>query len=228
MSITKLLFVLLSIAGIAARASAAPVLTGVVLFNATETGDHDYTGVAWNTVGGDAVFNLYVQDSNSNWLNAGDGAGTGLNIELTPGIYHLSIFGEPGVESENGFVGVNLFFDNWATPEISAFNYTGSIEAPFANGGVTLDLNATGTVNGANALHFHRSGVVATMSEFIWNPPSVRIGDFVEGFNNVPNYRGGDFYGSMTIEVIANPEPGTWMMVTGALVVLGFRRRFRL
>ncbi len=226
MSTTKLLAILFSVAGLAVQASAAPVLTGVVLFNTTETGSYDSSGGAWNTLGGDAVLNLYVQDANSNWLNGGDSAGTSLGVEMLPGIYYFNLFGEPGIESASGYIGVNLFFDNWETPEIMGFNYTGSIEAPWANSGPTLDLNASGTVNGSNALHFHRGGVIATMTEFIWNPPSVRIGDFVEGFNNTPNGTG-DYYGTITVEVISNPEPGTWMMMAGALLALGFGRKFR-
>ncbi len=221
----------LALVGLASVASAAPVLTGAVLFNATGTGAYDVSGVAWNTLGGDAAHNLYFQDTTPAFLNSGNGAGTSLSIDLTPGSYFLNVFGRPGGDPVSGFVGLNLFFDGaTVTPDISAFNAIDGAGAPTATAGSTLALNAATATPGSGTLSFTRSGNTITLSTFLWNRPSTVFGDVVGPFATVPD-GANDYWGTLRLDVTGGtpgpvPEPGTLLLIGGALVVAALRRRF--
>ncbi len=221
--------------GILIPAKAAPVLTGGVLFNATPAGAYDGSGVRWNTLGGDGLFNLYFQDAVSlAWVNSGNTvASTALNVTLSPGAYTYNIFGEPGLVPAQGYVGLNLFFNGVsAVPSISAVNVFGGVGSPSPNASSsTLQLNGISTVPGANTLSFTQAGLLVTLSVFSWNR-SDTFANVVSGFNNVPSGNGSiDFLGAVRLDVREQsseiPEPASWSLVLGAglLGAFIFRRR---
>lgn len=221
-------------AGFLVPAEAAPVLTGGVLFNATPAGAYDGSGVRWNTLGGDSLFNLYFQDAITlAWVNSGNTvASAALNVTMNPGTYLYNIFGEPGLVPAQGRAGLNLFFDGaTAVPSISALNVFGGVGSPSPNASSsTLQLNGISTVAGANTLSFTQGGLIVTLSVFSWNR-SATFANVVSGFNNVPSPNGTiDFLGALRLDVRALsseiPEPGTWSLVLGAGLAGAFLRRY--
>ncbi|MFN0169354.1 MAG: PEP-CTERM sorting domain-containing protein [Bryobacteraceae bacterium] len=228
MSVSKIaVFITVAVVGLGSVATAAPVLTGAVLFNATATGAYDASGVAWNTLGGDLYFNLYFQDTVPAFINSGNGAGVALSVDLTPGSYFFNFFGSPGLDPVNGFVGLNLFFDGaTTTPDISAFNTIDGGGAPTANSASTLRLDGAATP-GSGTLSFTRFGNTVTLSTFLWNRSSGVFGDVVSPFGNAPDGEN-DYWGTVRLDVTgaAVPEPGTFLLIGAALVALGLRRRF--
>lgn len=223
------------VAGWMTPVEAAPVLTGAVLFNATPAGAYDGSGVRWNTLGGDLLFNLYFQDANTlAWVNSGNTvAGTALNVTMNPGTYLYNIYGEPGLAPAQGYAGLNLFFDGAAAvPSISAVNVFGGVGSPSPNAALsTLQLNGISTVAGSNTLSFTQDGVIVTLNVFSWNR-SDTFANVVSDFNNIPSQNGSiDFLGAVRLDVRALtseiPEPGSWSLVLGAglLGAFLFRRR---
>lgn len=222
--------------GLMNPASAAPVLTGGVLFNATAAGAYDASGVRWNTLGGDNLFNLYFRNAVTNtWANSGNTVGsTALNVTMNPGSYIFNIFGEPGVVPAQGSVGLNLFFDGLTAPSISTRNAINGLGLPVANGSAsTLQVDGNTLVPGANTLTFTQGGMIVTLSAFSWSSPTSNpnFGNVVSSFNNVPSTNGSvDFWGAVRLDVqavTAIPEPGTWslMLCAGLLGALLVRRR---
>lgn len=214
-------------------AEAAPVLTGGVLFNATPSGAYDGSGVRWNTLGGDGLFNLYFQDAVTlAWVNSGNTvASTALNVTMSPGTFLYNIFGEPGLVPAQGSVGLNLFFNGAAAvPSISAVNVFGGVGSPSPNASPsTLQLNGSSTVAGANTLSFTQDGLIVTLNVFSWNR-SGTFANVVSGFDNVPSSNGTiDFLGSVRLDVRTQsseiPEPGSWSLVLCAGLLFLVRRR---
>src|SRR5689334_14830446 len=119
----------------------ATTLTGLVNFSADAAGNFS-GGQVWNTLGGDAPFNLYVE-TGSGFVNHGTAALASINLALVPGVQTFAIWGQPG--GPNLFERPNLFFNgNNATPGISATNNTIS-----AGAGVTPNRGSTLTLAGA-------------------------------------------------------------------------------
>lgn len=207
--------------------SQATTLFGVVNlstdFSGNAVGDQ-----VWNTVGGDGLYNLYL-DEGSGFVNTGDGAGASVNILLTPGVHTFSIYGEPGLSSTNW--GLNLFFNgNASTPGISARNLQGAAAAlAVANGGSTFALDGTTSVAGANTLTFIDGGTIVTLTGYSWNLPA--SADLVSGFDTTPSGNA-DFFGSFTLEVTSDiPEPAAWQAGLLGLAMLAahasLRRKLR-
>jgi len=201
----------------------ATTLTGLVNFSADAAGNFS-GGQVWNTLGGDAPFNLYV-DNGGGFINHGNAALASINLALVPGVQTFAIWGQPG--APNLFEGLNLFFNGAnGTPGISAKNNTNSSGAGVTpNSGSTLTL-AAAAVAGANTLVFVDGTTTVTLTAYSWNTPGQNTVDRVQGYDDTPG-GGADFVGSFTLNVVnaAVPEPATALLLIPALGALALLKK---
>jgi hypothetical protein len=208
---------------LAPLAANATTLTGAGLMGTDGAGNT--TQSYWNTLPGDGFFNLYLKDG-VGFINNGEGAGTPISVNLSPGSYTFNIFADPGAGAN---FGLNLFFNSDAnTPRISVFGPVDS--ASFGpNAGTARKLDGTLTP-GANTDTFVDGSTTVVLTGFnIASPVAV---DQVSPFNNIPNGVA-DFTGSFSLRVTGQsasaPEPASVMLFGGGLVILlaATRRRRR-
>jgi hypothetical protein len=211
----------------------AETLTGIVVFSAN-LGGSATGGQAWNTVGGDSWYNVYLATggfpSGSPLLNSGNGATTSISIPLAPGIYNYTLWGASNGDHGQPNFGINLFFNgNTATPGISAFSpeaFTTSPTSASANNGTTLTMvnNFGITTPGSNSLTFGN----VTLTGFNWYDPNVYKQNMVSAFSDTGGWSGGNFVGNLSLDVSGPstvPEPGTVSLFGCGLVGLWLKRR---
>lgn len=166
------------------------------------------------------------QRNNPDFINSGEGAGTPISVNLSPGSYTFNIFADPGAGAN---FGLSLFFNADAnTPGVSVFGPVDT--ASFGpNSGTTRRLDGTLTP-GANTDTFVDGPTTVVLTGFnIASPGAV---DQVSPFNNIPN-GAADFTGSFTLQVTGpaatTPEPAPMMLFGGGLAILmaATRRRRR-
>ena len=220
------LFLLCPLLMLPASSGAQPTLTGGIVY-ATDSSGGANKAMYWNTLGGDAVWNLYVKDS-AGFINSGNGGGASLNYSLNPGIHTFSFHSQPNGTQNSDYLGLNLFLDtNNANPAISVFasRYDGGGYFPpfYANS----NLN-TRTLTGAGApasgsLSYTSGNYIVTLTDYHVADWTVSPANLVGTFNNVPS-GSNDFQGQFTLDVAVAPEPvsSTLFIVGGA--TLGFRR----
>lgn len=224
----------------------AATLTGAVAFGTNSNGRTNVLESFWNTNGGDLPFNLYLS-TDVDWVNAGDGSGTSLNIPLLPGANTFRLFAQPGVVPL-AFIGLNLFFDGSTTPSISVFTQPNSFSATGANltpdsSNNTRGLTGFSIVPGAGTL----GSADLQLTAFNWYRPlrdpdptdsiTSPVGNYVAPYNNAPDcplcflgIEGGlpDERGYFTIT--ATPEPASVVLAGSAFMMIGalaWRRRRR-
>jgi hypothetical protein len=225
--------VLLSLPGEAAS------LTGAIVFGTDRSGNYQPAptigGIprnnAWNTVGGDVPFNLYLT-LNGLELNTGNGPETAINVPLDVGnTYEVSFAIEQPFAST---FGLNLFFSgNTGNPGISAigasFNPGGPppiSAAPFSANAApfTADLFASFTPGAGTTVY--RNGVVRvdlSVLEF-----RSTAGESVSAYSRTPGGNGPDTTGRFVIAVTADvPEPGTCALIASVPLVAAMRIRLR-
>ena len=209
----------------------AQQLSGAIVYAADGAGNPNSDG--WNTLGGDAVNNIYMKQGASFINGPGNGADARISVNLTaPGIYTFTMFGDGG--SQNNQHALNLFFDgNDTTPRISALaptDTTGTTTAFAANGNAnSRSLNYSGSIPAANTTSFSELGRTISLTAFRWSTPSVANQDVVSPFTIAPNGTL-DYTGTFTLRVTTSgtPEPGSFALL-GATVLAGagFMRRRR-
>lgn len=95
-----------------ARPAAADTLTGIVVFSA-DLGGSRAGGQAWNTVGGDSWYNVYLATgtfpSSSPFVSTGDSlATTSISIPLSAGTYTYTLWGASNGNGGQPNFGINL------------------------------------------------------------------------------------------------------------------------
>ena len=212
---------------------AAPInITGASMYGTNNLGAIPALGYVWNTTGGDLQLNLYIQDSDGNWLNSGNGAGTSISIGLDAGTYTFYLFGSPGLTLQN-YAGLSLFFDSSTTPGVSGYNSENSFGPLSVESSATTGaLTGISRIPGAGTVTFNEyNGYSLTLVSFelyrpgIGGPDLPPIGNYVRDYNNVPDLLNiNDYRGEFTVLVLA-PEPGTLGLVGLAAAGLLWRRR---
>ena len=197
----------------------ASSLTGISFFTASAQGNS--TLEAWNTVGGDVFYNLYLYNGVTP-LNSGNGSGTAINLPLTAGTYSFIFRAQPGFQNPGQF-GMNLFFDGATnTPGISAL--VGAGTSTFAANGApfTPRMDGLPIVAGANSLLYVNGNSRVTLTALSEQREG---GNRVSAYSNSPSAtRGDDYVGGFTLSV-ATPEPTTFALLGSALVFAGLLRR---
>jgi hypothetical protein len=218
-------YVLATLLAIAGSQAQAASLTGMVLFQVDSSGAT--SGVLqWNTVGGDDVYNVYLQSGGS-WLNSGNAAAiTSPNSALGPGTTTIQYYAFP-VDLGN-WVGINLFFDNQGTPSITALLNLGA-----GTFGSNLVDETRGLVEGfavsntAKSVTFTASGQTITLTGA---SVGYNGGNTVQPFDNSScDFCSNDIAGTLTFDATTAgdvPEPGSVSLLLGGIGAIGllFRR----
>jgi hypothetical protein len=229
-----------SILALAAAVGAVPahaliMLTDSAVFSSNEIG-RNWNGWLWNTVGGDAPWNLYYSTNladpqNPAFLNSQDGPSTSLNIALTPGIHSFLIYGDsvtPTIDPFQHFV-LNLYFNgNQGSPGISGLfgpTCVGVCAVSDYNG---LNLFGASGDQEAGTLSFISGGFQVTLSGFTW-VYTLGVDKVYPNWDNTAPYSNGngrpDFVGEVQLDVRAVPVPGTLALVGLGLILGGAGRR---
>ena len=202
----------------------------------------------WDTIGGNAVSNLYVQPNPpmnlaGSFINYGDSdfpnpPPVAISLVLTPGTHTFAVFG--ALPTDTGHFGINLFFngnlsddDNLnpiVAPQISAFAelYDGNNNPTFAaipnDKYVYVRQGAPDRAFAAGQLSFVSGGLVVTLTDFRWNASTVYNLDRVGSFDDISDGQA-DAIGQFTLSVTSIPEPSSAMQFLLASLGLCFRRR---
>ena len=206
----------------------AALLTDLTVFSTNSDG-HAYYSLIWNTQGTpDDRFNLYVSTSpdftSPTFINGYNDADTQISIDLQPGTYYFTLFGESAftpVPGDVHFV-TNLYFDgNQSAPGISGLY--GAACPTVCAAGHSNGQNITGTAfqPEAGTLAWSDGTVNVTLAEFTWITNRTDIDEVWPYWADHLPYSGGngtpDFFGTMRLEVTAVPEPGVaLLLLTGA------------
>lgn len=217
---------LLCLAGIGAVTVSAAAISGMVVYSADSTGAVSGTQF-WNTLGFDSNPNLYVQ-VNGVLQNPGNGAGTSLNVNLSPGIYSYSYCGD-GLTGQvtPAFFGVSIFMDGNNTTPAFTFFWQSGISNPTVLPTSALSRNVPGGFVGGAGGGPYVSGntTVTILSVPTWQNKNL---DKVSVFDSVAGDCPQDYCGipaSLMVVSQTIPEPGTLALVTLGLVTLLRRRR---
>ena len=231
-----------TILALAAAVGAVPahaliMLTDSAVFSSNDIG-RNWNGWLWNTVGGDAPWNLYYSKSldvtNPDFLNSQNGATTSIDIALTPGTHSFLIYGDsvtPNIDSFQHFV-LSLYFNgNQGAADISGvFGPTcaGVCAVSDYNG---LNLFGVSGDQEAGTLSFISGGFQVTLSGFTW-VYTRDVDKVYPNWDNTAPYSSGngrpDFVGAVQLDVRAVPAPDTLaLLATGLLLAAARRRRSR-
>lgn len=205
----------------------AAFLTGAIVYSSDSTGAPS-SGQFWNTVGGDNRYNLYFAPAGDpatvSLMNSGDGASTGLNINVGPGVYSYQLFGGNAQGLQTYSIGLFLNGDTSA-PSLSAV-FSGSNIAPIPVATPAPSLDGTAATS-TGSLSVVDGSTMVTLTGFTWSVPTAGGPDRVSGFNDVPS-GAPDFVGSLTLTVSAVPEPTSLaLLALGTLGAAIARRRMR-
>ena len=209
----------------AAPSEAAVTLSGasIVWAQDSTTNPSSYA----DTLGGNGAWNLYVRPVDGAFVNSGDGASTGINIELGAGDHELEIWVHHESWSDNSVVNpgsyLNLFVGDRSGPAISARLSAG-------NEGSLTPLTASQVALVPNVSD---GSLVAPAETLIWESGSQSVtlnsmsiataDDTVSAFNANPTGVHQDTVIRISLSVI--PEPSTGLFVSLGASFLMFRRR---
>lgn len=220
-----------------ASASAA-ALTDLTVFSTNSVG-HNYYALHWNTQGApDDKFNVYMSTSadfsNPVFINGGNDATTSINVDLAPGTYYFTLFGESAftpVPGDVHFV-TNLYFDgNQSAPGISGLYGVACPDVCAAGHPNGMDVFGSSGHPEAGTLSWTDGIVNVTLNEFTWITDRRDIDEVYPYWANHAPYSGGsgtpDFFGTLQLTVTAVPEPGTTMLFLAGLAAAARRLRRR-
>lgn len=208
--------------------ASAAFLTDLTVFSTNSDG-HAYYSLHWNTQGApDNRFNLYIStspDFNSpTFINGYNDANTQIAVDLQPGTYYFTLFGESAftpVPGDVHFV-TNLYFDgNQSAAGISGLYGTTCPTVCVASHSNGLDIGGNVYQPEAGALSWSDGSVNVALTEFTWITNRTDI-DKVWAYwaDHLPYNDGSrtpDFFGTLRLEVTAVPEPGVMLLLlTGA------------
>jgi hypothetical protein len=215
--------------------ASAALLTDLTVFSTNADG-HNYYSLIWNTQGDpDDRFNLYVSTSpdfaSPTFINGYDDANTQIAVDLQPGTYYFTLFGESAftpVPSDVHFV-TNLYFGgNQSAPGISGL-YGAACPTVCAAGhpnGMAID-GSSGHPE-AGTLAWGDGSVNVTLTEFTWITNRTDIDKVWPYWANHLQYNNGsgtpDFFGTMRLEVTAVPEPGVMLLLLTGAAAAALRR----
>jgi hypothetical protein len=241
-STTRVVAHVISAAAVCALLSPAPAsaaaLTDLTVFSTNSTG-HNYYSLIWNTQGlPDNRFNVYLSTSadftNPTFINGGNDASTNINVDLAPGTYYFTLFGESAftpVPSDVHFV-TNLYFDgDQSAPGISGLS--GAACPAVCAAGNPMGLNITGTAvqPEAGTLSWADGVVNVALTEFTWITDRRDIDEVWAYWANQAPYNNGsgtpDFFGTLRLDVTSVPEPGTTLLFLAGLAAAAGRLRRR-
>lgn len=205
----------------------ATTFTGAILFGTDSSGNYQSSpgaNNAWNTLGGDAPYNLYLT-LNGSALNTGNGAGASINVPLVAGqTYQIGFAVEQPLAAE---FGLNLFFDGDNTnPGISALmTYTLGCCGPPAifqanTAANTPDLTALSLVPGAGTLVLRSGGLRVELTDATILPT---LGSYTSAYSEIPDLNGPDSTGVFTLAVTNDvPEPSSLVLLIAPVLAVGF------
>ena len=150
--------------------------------------------------------------------------GATLNTPLSVGTNTFYLFGDAGTPQP--FIGINLFLNGSTTPAVSAFAPENGTGLDFASNAGQPSAGLTLNTVPASPLTILVGGYQYTITLFSFNNTQ-QFGDKVGPFTASPNGIN-DYFGQVTINVTAVPEPSTIMLTaTGlsGLLGMGWRRR---
>jgi len=216
--------VLLAFLIVPLSAYAQVTLTGAIQF-ATNAGGAFSENQSWNTLGGDACWDLWLAQNPdaSSPVNGPSDEQASIDIPLSAGnSYKFYTFGAPDLGIS--FNGLNLFFDgDNSTPGISVFGSTNSRLFSPDSSSSTRTL-AGALVTGSGTANYAAGGVVAVLTGYTWNAPATPPGDVCQAFTFDPG-GGVSFSGSFTLQVFPSAalslnqtsgSPGTKVTLTGS------------
>lgn len=195
----------------------AQTLSAITQFSADASGAFS-GGQAWNTRGGDAVYNLYVEKDTPPLLNSGNAAGASISVPLVPGTYTYYLYAEQGGLPSFPYAGVNLFFDGQSVPGISAYAPVDTSGGSPNGSASTADLDGN-AIAGANTLTATVGGMTVTLSNFLFTSLGSGSPDVVSAFNNAPS-GATDFVASFTLTVRAATPPAPVPAQSGPMIAL--------
>ena len=205
------------------------ILTGLTVYSTFADGNFRNLDF-WDTSADNFAFNVYLTSPNAGingpFANASDGAALAPNISLPLGTHTLFMFGEPGRRGD--FYGANLYLDgDHDEPAVSVFaELNTSTTSPFPpiapTAGETYHLTGE-RLPGAGTLSAVSGGEVLTVTEFFWAPPETFSLDRVMS-RDLGTSGMLDFVGMMTVEITEVREPGTYMSLAVAMLLVALPR----
>lgn len=235
---TRILSAAAVITFLSAAPASAAALTDLTVFSTNADG-HNFYALHWNTQGApDDKFNVYLSTSadftNPVFINGGNDASTSINIDLAPGTYYFTIFGESAftpIPSDVHFV-TNLYFDgNQSAPGISGLYGTACPSVCAAGDANGLNIFGQSGHPEAGTLSWTDGIVNVALTEFTWITDRRDIDAVWNYWANHPPYSSGsgtpDFFGTLRLEVTAVPEPGTTLLFLAGLAAATRRLRQR-
>ena len=180
-----------------------------------------------DTIGGNPAWNVYLRDSAGTYVNGGDGDDTRFSVDLTEGThtFDLVLHHQSWVDGSVASPGLslNLFFDDRATPGISAKLAGGNFGAIAALTAADLatvpnDLDGS-SVAPAGSLSYQGSDLKVSLTNLAFSTGP----DDVDAFKSFPTGKELDSIVSVTLTVV--PEPSTGILALSGLLFFVSRRR---
>jgi hypothetical protein len=193
--------------------TAAPHLTAVTLYSLNTFAIYDGVN-SWDTVPTNAVPNVWLGGTTS--PNGPSDADAAINITLSVGSGFIGIYCSPGSLLET-YYGINLFFNNSTTPQISGYQPASCAAGPpSAYSGTSQGLS--GTVAAAGTLRAVVEGFEIDLDGYLLSPPGCALLDTCSPYTWTTDGTN-DFTGTFLLTVSAVPKLSIVLTSTNTAVV---------